>query len=590
MDKKLNQQLDEKLRESYQQLSAKAPAGLWERLQQQLPEDLNALDQTLDDKVQASFEQLSAVAPAGVWAALQEELPAADALDQQLDEKIKAGFEEQTLKAAPLALWQAISEELPPATDAAAVDAQLDEKVKSSYEAAPLHAPQKVWLAVNRQLNIDRTWQRINAALDMPARRFDWKLRGLQLAIVLLLLLLWLRACHLVPSSSIPVAAPIAEPAPPTVQEEIASESAQRLEKVAGTTTAEHSSTQATNKNEAIAGLEQLVPTTKNNGKAKQLLLAKNAFSSASKQSTAKGTSTLFKNFGNRITQIRASEKQEQVAPMPNAETQPKGEGGDLSTTTNNNDNTAANAAAQSPFLAANFLQGITLPTLVQLSELELANAPKWKSNFWAPRNRLAAGVFTALNSTVLLNNDTKDGFDYNSLTTNYFGLAANYGLWARYRLTKKAALMAEYSINADHKQAYGVYEKGQFLIKEYVFKYNRVSLAYQLDLWQLDQGVGIDNKVTAQIGAYVGAMRAARVYYNSRLVNDRIMDYQSYDWGAKLAVGHEITIDHFIIGYGIRSDIGLANIFKGNQQIERRENRTNLIHLGAYLHLGYKF
>ena len=233
-------------------------------------------------------------------------------------------------------------------------------------------------------------------------------------------------------------------------------------------------------------------------------------------------------------------------------------------------------------------MEELTLPPLTVPEELTLVQTPKWKRKPWLFKNRLALGVFTTVNSTVLLNNETRQSLDYNSLTINYFGLAANYGLWGRYRFHKKGAIVAEYSLNADHRQAYGIYQKGRFVIKEYVFNYNRISLAYQLDLWQHQQHA--NHKITAQLGAYVGVRTGFQLYYNKILVNDKLGDYHQYDAGLKLALGHEFVIDHLVIGYGVRSDIGLTNVFKGNKQLNAQQDRTNLIHLGGYIQLGYQF
>lgn len=633
MDKKFNQQLNQKLQQSYEQLSAKAPEGLWEQLQLHLPEV--ELDQQLDEKVQEGYEQLSVVAPTGLWENLeqalseeelnqqledkvgdsykgllataplglwegiQKSLPANTGIDQQLDEKLKEGFAQQTAKAVPVALWSAISEEL---GTTVSLDEQLDQKVKASFIEEQPKAPHKVWTAVNRQLNIDRTWQKISAALDAPAKYIDWKLRGLQGLVLALLLLLWVRTCNKVPEVATPVPAPIAVgnavESQPIITNKKGLDKGKTASKKQQITTAmletpqqakkqETSGNQVANANSSATlttakeeleegGAETKNTISYNNHNKQQVVVSDND----NQNTTANNplTAVLGIEQGNmkaNAAEISSNKKEKEQQPAATF---------DLS---------ATKEAFLFPLLNTNqwlspkVLEALELPIKVP-EELELANEPSWKSKFWTPENKLAVGVFIAVNSTALLNNETREGFDYNSLTINYFGLAANYGLWARYRLGKRGALMAEYSLNADHRQAYGVYQKGKFAIKEYVFKYNRFSLAYQLDLWQ--HAKHPNNKITAQVGAYVGALRASQLYYNKVLVNDNIGEYHHYDGGLKLALGHELAIEHFVIGYGIRSDIGLANIFKGNQNLNGQQNRTNLIHLGGYIHLGYQF
>lgn len=638
MDKKINQQLDQKLQQSYEQLSAKAPEGLWEQLQLHLPEV--ELDQQLDDKVQNSYEQLAVVAPTGVWESLEQALseedfnqqleekvqssyeqlsavapvdlwegieqtlPAVD-IDQQLDEKLKEGFHQQATKVAPVALWSAISEEL---GTAASLDEQLDQKVKTSFTEEQPKAPHKVWTAVNRQLNIDRTWQRISAALDAPAQYIDWKLRTLQGLVLALLLLLWVRTCNKVPQVVSPSPAPIA------VDNSTNSNSSLPISKDNQKKTIDNSGKVGVEKQEfATTILEQqkdrkkenptdnlAVDNKKNNSTAffapekeleSNLALWNNTIDNDRKnkeeltattaQQENPTTNSVIPANNNFVENQTAGTKQNFIATFD--EKNPTQEGQEYTSQKEG----LFPLYKTGKLLSSKELAILEMPIILP-EELELAKEPAWKKQQWTPKDKLAVGVFIAVNSTALLNNETKEGFDYNSLTINYFGLAANYGLWARYRLGKRGALMAEYSLNADHRQAYGMYQKGKFAIKEYVFKYNRFSLAYQLDLWQAAQHP--NNKITAQLGAYVGALRASQLYYNKVLVNDNIAEYHQYDGGLKLALGHEITIDHFVIGYGIRSDIGLANIFKGNKNLDGQQNRTNLIHLGGYIHLGYQF
>lgn len=631
MDKKFNQQLDQKLQEGYQQLSAKAPDGLWERVQLHLPEvevdqqlddrleasykqlkvtapaglwanieqglSTENIDEQLDGRLEASYKQLAATAPAGLWKTIESALPEAP-LDQQLDDKLKEGFAQQSAKTAPIALWSVISEEL---GTTASLDEQLDEKLKVSFKEDHLRAPHKVWAAVNRQLNIDRTWQKISTALDAPVATIDWKLRTLQGIVLALILLLWLRTCNKVP---------VVEQREPIAVHTLAAQEQP---------TKQNTSTPAVNGLNVGEELGQEARTTATTSMGIVSLTAPTAID---QEGTVVNSMDASNNNPNKVSRLGVSPiikhtvvpselnrtNEELVEDTDSPQKTSKGASSSVDLSHRNSlleqplkgitvveENTSSEKTPMSTTiitnnaLATKTVEAITIPPIVLLpEELELAKEPTWKSKRWTPNNKLAIGVFTAVNSTVLLNNETREGFDYNSLTINYFGLAANYGLWARCRLNKSSALMAEYSINADHRQAYGVYQKGQFAVKEYVFKYNRVSLAYQLDIWQHRRHP--NNKVTAQLGAYVGLMRTAQLYYDKVLLNDQVGEYHHYDGGVKVALGHEITIDHFVIGYGIRSDIGLANIFKGNKILDKQQDKTNLIHLGGYIHLGYQF
>ncbi|MGH1339303.1 MAG: hypothetical protein ACRBFS_24505 [Aureispira sp.] len=632
MDNTFNQQLNQKLQESYQQLSSKAPDGLWERVQAQLPtaevdqqlddhlqasyEQLTvtaplglwekiestlptiAIDEQLDDSLQASYEQLAVTAPLDLWEKIENTLPEAP-LDQQIDQKLKEGFAQQTAKTAPTALWSVISDEL---GTTASLDQRLDEKIKASYKDDQTNVPYKVWAAVNRQLNIDRTWQKISTALDVPVVTFDWKLRTLQGIVLALLLLLWVRTCNKIPRLDQPD--PIA--VSPLAEQSISSTPINKA-KTSTPWISGRNPQEERRQNKTTAAPHNLMEVVTLTKQAKTIKNATANVVSPANSVHKKTVARIEEQTSNALPAFvltnGANKKLIESKKLPEASSEetnvPTARNGfpllkeTSKEATANLENGLAKemlgSRSNNKSLAPKTLEALTVPPIILLpEELELANEPTWKSKSWTPKNRLTVGVFTAVNSTVLFNNETREGFDYNSLTINYFGLAANYGVWARYNWNEKGALMAEYSINADHRQAYGVYQKGQFSVKEYVFKYNRLSLAYEFNLWQ-DQRYS-NNKVTAQLGAYVGAMRAAQLYYNGVLVNDNVGEYHEYDGGLKVALGHEIAIDHFVIGYGIRSDIGVANIFKGNKKLNKQQDRTNLIHLGGYIHLGYQF
>ena len=203
---------------------------------------------------------------------------------------------------------------------------------------------------------------------------------------------------------------------------------------------------------------------------------------------------------------------------------------------------------------------------------------------------RFQAGAFIVLNATMLLNNDTRSGFDEGSLVQNYYGMAANYGVWLSCRLHQKGALVAEFSVNADNRQAYGVYERGNYYLKEWVMKYNRFSLAYQHDFFVSKAHKKIPHKLVGQLGLYAGFLREAKLFYDGDLKFNGLEEHHRFDFGFKMALGQEIYLDRFVLGYGLRSDFGIVNIFKGNTSLNSNENNTNIIHLGGYLRIGYRF
>ena len=600
------------------------------------------LDQHLDRKLRESYQAQQAKAPEGLWARLEEQLP--DQTDALLDQKLKEGDLQRPVVKAPQALWNSIAEELP---NDLPIDAQLDEKVKTSYNIQNQPAPNKVWKAVSRQLNIDKTWERIELALDTRARWNWWALRSLQTIVVAALALLLLRACEQEQHPATPIAVSDAPtvvdngPKPESVWDTPGDRDqgddngadvdlrliptgdpavAQQTPSVEGGEGPKPESVWDTpgdrdqgDDHGADVDL-RLIPTgdaavaqqtpsvAEGEGPKPALVWDTPGDDDQGDDNGADVDLRLVPTGDPAVAQQIPSVVAGGEGPKPALVWDTPGDrdqGEDDGTTVER-----LLPPAQQPGTAAAFLaQAMEEADQLATNPLAVVEAPQIASttkptsiepitlkNEEQRLTRWSLGVYLALNSTALLNNETRMGFDYNSLTINYFGVAANYGIWGRYQFKPKHALLAEYTINADHKQAYGIYEKGNFRVKEWVMQYNRLGLSYQGALWERHALNGLHSRFLIQAGAYVGLLRSARLMYDGQTVYDRIGEYHNYDIGAKIALGHEIRLDHIVLGYGLRSDIGLTNIFRGNDQQRASENHTNLFHLGGYISLGYQF
>lgn len=607
MKNKLDQHIDDKLKTSFDAIQKKAPEHLWEQISGEMNLE-DAVNASLDEKVhKAHLNVPIQKAPSSIWDKIDDALEEPTPIDTILDEKVKNGFLSDS-KAAPVFLWGAISEELN--TPPVSLDATLDDKLKEGFlTQETTKTPNKVWYAVSRQLNIDKTWDRISKVLDKEPVVSDWSGRMVRFVAGAALLLLLLKTCTHTPypipnldlvevnelnkganNTAIPA---LGKGAESSLQKEENSTQNNRTSKALETVNANPAKAPKINNKHLIEN----VPTqlTKHSSKGK-------------KKGTTKGrTSTAMPIVDDHST-INSKEEPRIIAAVVVPKTTDEGAAATLiveaenptkskigSVETVNEDEEIAQSEAEKEALNPMILDALALSplsvnnTVEPIQLLEEVKIEKKK-----PKNliegKLEAGAFVVVNSTMLLNNETREGFDQNSLTTNYFGLAANYGLWASYRILPKGALVAEFSINADNRQAYGTYDKGVFYIKEWVMKYNRFSLAYKHDLWQTNSDKFINTKVVAQAGVYMGMMREAKLFYDGVLFFDKQSDYHQFDFGFKVALGQEILIDKFVLGYGIRSDIGASNIFKGNNQLNAGEDQTNIIHLGGYVLFGYRF
>lgn len=605
MENNLDQHIDNQIKTSFDAIQKKAPEHLWKQISEKMDVE-DVMNDSLDEKVQAAhLEAPIKSAPVFLWDKIEGALDETPPIDTLLDTKVKDGFLSDS-KAAPAFLWGAISNELSPPP--VSVDTVLDDKLKEGFLTQETKkTPNKVWYAVSRQLNIDKTWDRISKVLDKEPIVSDWSGRIVRFLAGAALLLLLLKTCthepYTIPNSDLvqQVSNSTKEankiPTSPSENKGVAKLKRQKDGNIKQTNGVSNSleSTKSTNSKASVIKDENLIgdiptPVMKHSSKKQ-------------KMETTKGKSSIILPPTKDPSTISSDEMPTTITAVISKELK---EGASVSATgveitkgsiekqvqeeknTQNEIRSELNpilldALTLNPLATVNTIEPIQL-----LEEMQLEKKKKVKKNLI--EGKLEAGAFVVVNSTMLLNNETREGFDQNSLTTNYFGLAANYGLWASYRILPRGALVAEFSINADNRQAYGTYEKGVFYIKEWVMKYNRFSLAYKHDLWQTNSDKLVNTKVVAQAGLYMGMMREAKLFYDGVLFFDKQSDYHQFDFGFKVALGQEILIDKFVLGYGIRSDIGASNIFKGNNQLNGREDQTNIIHLGGYVLFGYRF
>ena len=601
MKDNLDKHIDLKIKNSFDSLQEKAPNHLWDSISQQMDKE-PSLDDLLDEKVQESYHQNAPkTAPAFLWDSIASELDNEPPIDDAIDEKLKQSFDQQVDKKAPVALWGAISNELEaPSSTPGNLDAILDNKVKTSFDQQEENkTPDSVWFAINRQLNIDNTWTKISQVLDNSPVVSDWRKRMFQFISAAALLLLFLKTCDFNPNHF---------------------EAPKDLVYVQQTQDKkEHSSILSTPKT------SETVLSNSTNTNNKQIPASSQAIVSANTPTAQKLSSTKKTNdktsSNNHASTIAPQEAHSNTTnnglipptvPANNSEKEPPAvskkiidkDGNDKSNIDNNNkekvlittEEETQNEATTAPTSSVLPLWLTPVDALAPntentnpiqlLDDIELTN--KVKKNPIA--GKLEAGAFIVVNSTMLLNKDTREGFSQNSLIQNYFGVAANYGLWASYRIIPKGSIVAEFSINADNRQAYGVFDQGKYYLKEWIMKYNRVSVAYKHDFWNSNSDKLVNTKVVGQAGLYLGILREAKLFYDGDLRFDALHDHHRFDIGFKVAIGQEILIDKFVIGYGLRSDIGAANIFKGNATLSAQENPTNVIHLGGYLTFGYRF
>ena len=84
--------------------------------------------------------------------------------------------------------------------------------------------------------------------------------------------------------------------------------------------------------------------------------------------------------------------------------------------------------------------------------------------------------------------------------------------------------------------------------------------------------------------------MREANLYYNGTLMFDGLAMHKRFDLGLNLIIGHEIYLDRLVLQYGFRTDLGVLDIFDEHDSSGKSEDPTNILNMGAYIGLGYRF
>ncbi len=549
----------------------------------------NPLDNKLDKQLKAGFDAQKQQAPAHLWDKISEELAA----DTSLENKLESLREDTPIVAAPLGLWDTISKDLD-------MNQLIDDKVADAIETQPLKtAPISIWKGIQRQLNIDATWVKIADELPHAAPKSKWRKRTAQLTAAAVLLLL-LRTCTGEPTLPIQNTATLAEetttintnsPNDKTITSIAEGKKSKIKEELESASTKEQ---QAATKKNTIVAKEQ---ATLNNNKTKSIQpLANNRH-----DKTANTVESSLIGASKKENENNSENNSKKIQPLPTSTTiaaSLEQETVDRQANIATDDNSQIIENSNNETIAThktyNWLDGVALLPLAtgtQATEkAELLETDVETSDKKTPlADKLKVGVFVVVNSTTIVNEDTREGWKGSDRIQNNANLAANYGLWASYQFLPKSSLVAEFSINADNRQGYQVTEGGINYDKEWVLKYQRISLAYQHQLWQA-KGRQVVNTITAQGGLYVGFLRQAKLFYDGELFFDALQEHRQFDVGFKLAIGQELQFGNMLIGYGLRSDIGAANVFRGNNMVLPQENKTSLLHLGGYITVGYKF
>jgi hypothetical protein len=532
-------------------------------------------------------------------------------IHKDLDDIIKSSFGERS-KGAPEGLWTKLSsvldETASPQMENNLPPDPVDEKVKESFSALNEKAPRDIWPAINKQLNIEKVWRNISQELD-NSRPVFWPVLRVAAA-VLLLLLSGLGAYVLMTNSTFQKGVISVRSAASTAQEitsqaPLADKVGVSKEKGVSSHEIQHSLRLA-EKVASPSGLETYssAPSAVLDGSIAYQKPVISSKSTAKENAIAKAEASMEQK--NQPLQSETSAH----PPVPQSESiiVIGNENSDAEIISSEDlliNATAATAPditpADSSFI---LLVSKRLPVLpeegsklledevsivdaVVVEDVTLAESgdePEDKKNRRKLRLKdFGAGLVTVYHNSWLLNNETKNSFDKNSLIATDKSYKQNFGLAINYNLSERSVLAAEVHLVNKAGQNYRIYHNGDYIHKGLELRYYKLYVQYQRNF--LRYGSNMPGWFTIKAGAYGG-------YLQAKLgeIRQEESRYSKYDYGVRMALGQEKQVGKFILGYGFSAERGLNNIFMGTDKLPANFNKTYSMNFGTYLNCRYNF
>jgi hypothetical protein len=482
--------------------------------------------------------------------------------NKNIENKIKTIFTERNI-SAPADLWNKLSDKLPESDP----ERHLETKVKNSFENMDKSAPPRAWGAVNKQLNIDRVWERINRELDKRVFIY-WR----NIASLLLLVLLGI-SCGIYHYYQTPSLLAYGN--------ETTGKKHQNSKQPGFSNDPNLNSGGTTqNTNNEITGnptLKTAAPQVEENPGSNEKNLTAGDVTHRKSVPVSKGQydqKSKSRNNSNYTLYKKKIVSEKDTTSDPDRNT---------------------SLADKIGLTYMNMISTGSILTQDKAMELSLhmVNRPDSLTDctrvIFTPGikvKRWEMGVCYSYNNTWILDNETQKSFDQNSLVSTSPVFAGSYGLLANYRITKLGAISAEFYINSKSHQEYGEFIEGKYYKHTLEFNYAKLILLYQLNINQRTF-IKIPSRFTFKGGFYCSYLKNYKNSYNNPISMDTYK-YTPYDYGIKLAIGQEKMFRNSIIGFGFNAEYGFNNNFAGNTFIPAYFNVTKNALLGVYLNLKY--
>ncbi len=200
----------------------------------------------------------------------------------------------------------------------------------------------------------------------------------------------------------------------------------------------------------------------------------------------------------------------------------------------------------------------------------------------------LIVGAVSSLDNTWIIDNDTRTGFDSESLVDNQISLGSSFGAFAEYQLNRRYSIFAEYLFQSRSRQHQDIFDnEGFYTHKER--EVNSYKFALMVTRYTQPKFHGVSHRTLFRFGGYYSGVKSD-LTYTDQIVTSVNSIYKRHDVGLRMEIGQRVYLKSFILEGGIKSEYGLANLASDKSEIPPHLNFTRFVSGGLYLKAAYSF
>lgn len=480
---------------------------------------------------------------------------------KQFEHIIKESFDQQS-HVAPSGMWDQLSAGL----DEPIAEVNVDAKIKNSFESTRSKAPEFVFSNIEKQLNIDSVWLRINRILNLD-RLWFW-LRNVGIGLLVLGLLFggiqWLQPERT--NSEFLVDIELPKTKTELLDFEQHNESFSKHEKP---------------KQNTRSSIKSAHSNLSNNNNNNNNLGRNNSIDNLHKDELEEKSEHEF------------ASNETKTIPEPDEELCPNVIFSSEGPINNEVELLKDSNLAIDTFMVLNskaFVEFELDLETATISDSDLRIDPELSNEIGKMKFRKKSpfyiGLIASYNKSTVNNIEYRISRIRTSLIKSTPAYSYSYGVMVAYALTPKDVLVSEFYINNQYKQTISGYDEGHYYQKRTQMDYSSISLLYERKFpfvffeKQLNLAV--------KIGGYCSYLKQVRETVDEVSLSTE-HEFENSDYGLRFMLGQQTRISKVILDFGVNASYGFKNIYKGHVLKPAEFDRTNTYYLGIYLNLRYR-